>query len=149
MLWPGMNIIVFWRSGRNVFCPERILCDTGPELDIISLRSIKIWYQNGIRGIQPSALIFHEWNKNCFLFISIINNRIQFQWKIIRGMKRGSFLQKSTLCLIIIWRKLDTVETNYIIFFYFTLKLKATGLENNLMVIHFQIQAENILKRCI
>ena len=30
---------------------------------------------------------------------------------MIRGMKRGLFLQKSTLCLIMIKRKLDTVET--------------------------------------
>ena len=45
-------------------------------------------------------------------------------------MKRGSFfLQKSTLCLIMILRKLDTVETIFII--YYTLKLKVCkGLKN-------------------
>ena len=104
----------------------------------------------GVKGIWHFDLIFHEWNKNCFLFIFIISNRIQFKWKIIRGMKQGSFLQKSTLCLIMIWRKLDTVEINCIIFCY-TLKLKvyAIGLENNLMVINFQIHAENMVKRCI
>ena len=67
-----------------------------------------------VKGIRPSALIFHEWNKNCFLFISIINNRIQFQWKIIRGMKRGSFLQKSTLCLIIIWKSRNKLHNLFI-----------------------------------
>ena len=103
-----------------------------------------------IKGLRSSALIFHEWNKNCFLFIFIISNRIQLKWKFFKGMKRGSFLQKSTLCLIIIWRKFDTVETNCIIFFITHSNWKyATGLENNFMVIHFQIQAESIVKRWI
>ena len=78
------------------------------------------WLHARIKGRRPSALIFHECNKNCILFIFIIRNRIQFKWKIIEVMKRGSFLQKSTLCLIMIWRKLDTVETNCIFFLLHT-----------------------------
>ena len=50
--------------------------------------------QHWIKGFRPSALIFREWNKNCFLFIFIISNRIQFKWKIIKGMKWGSFFTK-------------------------------------------------------
>ena len=49
---------------------------------------------HSLKGIWPSAQIFHRWNKNCFSFI--ISSRIQFKWKIIRGMKRGFFLKKST-----------------------------------------------------
>ena len=75
------------------------------------------------KGVRPSALIFHELNQNCFFFIFIISNRIQFNWNIIGGLKRISFLQKSTLCLIMIWRKLDTVETNCI-FFLLQTKIK-------------------------
>ena len=45
---------------------------------------------SNLRGFGPLPLFFHEWNKSCFLFIFIISNRIQFKWKIIRGMKRGS-----------------------------------------------------------
>ena len=33
-------------------------------------------WKKAVKGLQPSALIFHEWNKNCFLFILIISNRI-------------------------------------------------------------------------
>ena len=60
-------------------------------------------------------------------------------------MKWSSFLQRSTLCLNMIGRKLDTVETNCTIF-YHTLKLKiCNSLKKNPlnMVIHIQIQAEN------
>ena len=57
---------------------------------------------------RSSALIFHKWNKNCFLVIFIISNSIVFKWKIVRGMKRSSFLQN----VIMIWRKLDPVHKN-------------------------------------
>ena len=65
-----------------------------------------------IEGIRPSALIFHEWNKNCLILIFIISNSIQFKWKIIRGMKHSPFLQNSALYLIMIWKKLDTFDKN-------------------------------------
>ena len=44
------------------------------------------------------------------IFILIISNRILFKWKIVRGMTRGSCLQKSASWLITVWRKLDTVD---------------------------------------
>ena len=40
-------------------------------------------------------------------------------------LKQGSLLQKSSLCLIMMWWKLDTVETNCIIFILYT-KIKST-----------------------
>ena len=52
--------------------------DIGNRYKLITIVS-KLW---------PSALIFHEWNKNCFLFIFIISNRIQFKWKIIKGFTK-------------------------------------------------------------
>ena len=61
---------------------------------------------------RSSALIFYKWNKNVFVVIFIISNRMRFKWKIVRGMKRSSFLQKSTLCVIMIRRKLHTVDKN-------------------------------------
>ena len=45
-----------------------------------------------------------------------------------RGMKRGSFLQKSTLYLIMKCRKLDTVERNCIIFYTVSSYKYAIGL---------------------
>ena len=70
----------------------------------IQLRRLKgsVSKTNPFKGLRPSALIFHERNKNCFLFTLIINYRIQFKWKIW-GTKWGLLLQKSTLCLIMIW----------------------------------------------
>ena len=47
-----------------------------------------------LKGIRPSALIFHEWNKNCFLFVFIISNRIQFKWKIIKRHEAGLVFTK-------------------------------------------------------
>ena len=40
-------------------------------------------------------------------------------------LKQGSLLQKSSLCLIMMWWKLDTVETNCMIFILYT-KIKST-----------------------
>ena len=77
---------------------------------IIKLKKLEAkWYiaikplMGYIKGFRPSALIFHEWNK-------IVSYSFSSTIQIIRGMKRGSFLQHSTLCLIMIWRKLDTVR---------------------------------------
>ena len=80
-----------------------------------------------ITGIQPADLIFQEWNKNCFLFIFIISNR-----KIIRGMKRGLYLQKLTLCLIIH----DISRKKLHNFFYHTLKLKICNRPRNWPYVH-------------
>ena len=76
---------------------------------------------------------------------------------MIRGIKRDSFLQKSTLCFIMIWRKIYREETNCSIFvshikiynLHIYKKKFAIGLENNLMAIYIQFQADNIVKRFI
>ena len=83
----------------------------------IQLRRLKgsVSRTNPFKGLRLSALIFHERNKNCFLFTLIINYRIQFKWKLIWGTKWGLLLHKSTLCVIMIhvW-KLDPVDENCI-----------------------------------
>ena len=46
---------------------------------------------------------FSHINEKLFTFINfIISIRIRFIWKILKGLKRVSFLQKSTSCLIMI-----------------------------------------------
>ena len=104
-------------------------------------------FDYNVKGVRPSALFFNKWNKNCFLFISIISNRIQFIWKIIRGMKRGSFFTKLNIMSYHDMKKTSHSRNNLHNFFNHTLKLKICDmLWNNLMVIHIQIQAENTVK---
>ena len=70
--------------------------------------------------------------------------------KILRGMKRGSFSQKLTYVFYIIWRKLDRVDKKCTICFsHNTIKNTNICLKINLMVIHIENHAENIVKRCI
>ena len=46
-----------------------------------------------IKVQRSFALIFHKWNKNCFLVIFIIGDSLGFKWKIAIGMKQNSFNQ--------------------------------------------------------
>ena len=40
------------------------------------------WCWKKTKDGDPFTLIFHKWNKNCFIFIFVISNRISFKWKI-------------------------------------------------------------------
>ena len=41
-----------------------------------------MWCWKKPKDGDPFAPIFHKWNKNCFIFIFVISNRISFKWKI-------------------------------------------------------------------
>ena len=69
------------------------------------------------KEVRIYALIFDEWNKNCFIFIFTISNRKHFISKLFRGLKQSLFLQKPASCLIMIWRKLDILDKKLYNFF--------------------------------
>ena len=49
--------------------------------------------ENNVKGLRPSALIFHEWNKNCFLYYSFSSSVIEYKSneKLIKAWSGARF----------------------------------------------------------
>ena len=102
------TVILFCLWGNNsALCDidDVIICSDTFNLQIKDL--VELFERPHIadkRYFDPqSALI------NCFVVIFIMSNR---KWKIVISMKRSSFSQKLTVC-VMIWRKLKIAQICY------------------------------------